>query len=489
MSEELIRTMELIIETITAAVSGRLLQGNPRMRMEGVSTDSRSLREGELFVALKGEHFDGHDFIGRAVQAKAAGIIVDRDWKGGNLPPHLPVIQVSDTLTALGDLARAWVRDMPATIIGITGSNGKTTTREMTAAILEQSRPVLKPRCNWNNLIGLPLTLLGLQPHHQAAVLELGMNKRGEIKRLAQIAQPRIGVITNIGPVHLEYLKSIEEVALAKGELFESLGSGCHAVFNADDRRVAALVGTCSAQPMSFGITAPARVRATDIAQPAHPTNHFILAIGEERAPVSLGMPGIHSIYNALAAASIATLCGAGIQEIKAGLEAYRPFPGRMEIIRLADDITVINDTYNANPTSMEIALKTLAQLRGKGRGIAVLGDMLELGEAAETYHRQVGSLIKALRLNATILTGAYAHTVAASAREKGAAGVAVSIADTHEEIARQLDRMARPHDWILFKGSRGMRMERSMELFRQLRAAGAGGPSSASAVNMDCNH
>jgi UDP-N-acetylmuramoyl-tripeptide--D-alanyl-D-alanine ligase len=484
--------MELTIESIAAAVSGRVLQGGPRRWIEGVSTDSRTIRPGELFIPLKGEHFDGHAFIGQAVRSGAPAILVSGDWKREALP-ELPsdtsVIAVADTLTALGDLARAWAQDTTATIIAITGSNGKTTTREMTATILERSCAVLKPRCNWNNLIGLPLTLLELRPRHRIAVLELGMNRRGEIKRLAQIAQPRIGVITNIGPVHLEHLKTLEEVARAKGELFESLGSSSHAVINADDPRVAALAGLCTAQTITFGITAPAQVRALDITSPASGENRFTLVIGSESVPVSLRSPGIHSVYNALAAASIASLCGTDIQEIKAGLETHTSFPGRMEIIRLDDGITIINDTYNANPTSMEIALTTLANLKGTGRGIAVLGDMLELGEASEAYHRQLGSLITTLKINAAILTGAHAHTVAAGARERGTAGIAVSIADTHEEIARRLDRTVQPHDWILFKGSRGMGMEKSMERFMQLRNAHAGMTSTAPAAGMGCNH
>jgi len=481
--------MDLIIQSIAAAVSGRVLQGSPRKQAEGVSTDSRSIRPGELFIPLKGEHFDGHDFIGQAVQAKAAGIIVSRDWKGGNLPPDIPVIEVADTLTALGDLAQAWVRHTQATVIAITGSNGKTTTREMTAAILEQSHAVLKPRCNWNNLIGLPLTLLGLKPHHQMAVLELGMNRRGEIKRLAEIAQPRIGVITNVGPVHLEHLKTLEEVALAKGELFESLGGNSHAVLNADDSRVAALAGRCPAQITTFGIASPARVRALAIESSPSGGNRFILAIGKESIPVTLRAPGTHSIYNALAAAAVASLCRVGMPDIKAGLEQYSSFPGRMEIVPLDNSITIINDTYNANPVSMETALTTLAQLKGAGRGIAVLGDMLELGAASEAYHRQLGSLIKTLRIGPVILTGDYARTVAAGADAAGTSGTSIIIAHTHEEIACRLDMTVQPHDWILFKGSRGMNMEKSMELFRQLRKVRSGTSSPMPAARAGCNH
>jgi len=480
--------MDLSIESIAAAVSGRLRQGSPRTKAEGVSTDSRSIRAGELFIPLKGEHFDGHDFIGQALQAGAAGIMISRDWHGPTPPPGTPLIEVADTLTALGDLARAWAQHAQATIIAITGSNGKTTTREMTAAILERSHAVLKPRCNWNNLIGLPLTLLELKPHHRMAVLELGMSRRGEIRRLAEIAGPRIGVITNVGPVHLEYLNTLEEVALAKGELLESLGGTAQAVLNADDPRLAPLAGRCAAPITTFGFAATARVRALDPASPASRENRFTLAMGKERAPVSLKVPGRHSMYNALAAAAVAGLCGVGMEDIKAGLEGYTSFPGRMEIIRLDDAITIINDTYNANPASMETALTTLAQLRGNGRGIAVLGDMLELGEASEAYHRQLGSLIRTLQIGPVILTGAHARTVAA-AGGAGSTGVSISIADTHEEIARQLVMTVQPRDWILFKGSRGMRMEQGMELFRQLRNARTAMPSPLPAAGAGCNH
>ena len=483
--------MELIIEAIAGAVSGQVLQGNPRRRIAGVSTDSRTINPGELFIPLKGEHFDGHHFIGQALLAKASGVMVSREWKQRHLPdlpPDIPVIQVSDTLTALGDLARAWVGHTGATIIAITGSNGKTTTREMTATILEQSHSVLKPQHNWNNLIGLPLTLLRLRPHHHMAVLELGMNRRGEIKRLAHIAQPHIGAITNVGPVHLEYLKTLDEVALAKNELFESLTSDRHAVINADDSRITALAERCTAHTISFGITSAAEVRALQIADPAAEVNHFILATGDQSIPVALKMPGIHSIYNALAAAAVAYLCRVPLQEIKAGLERCGAYPGRMEIIRLDGHITIINDTYNANPTSMEIALRTLAHLKGRGRGIAVLGDMLELGETSAEYHRQIGALISTLQLSTVILTGTQAPIVAASARAQGAGGATICIADNHEDIARRLHQSVQPYDWILFKGSRAMRVDKSMELFLGLRSAPTGRPVPGPAV-MGCNH
>lgn len=484
--------MELTIGAIAESVSGKVLQGNPRSLMAGISTDSRTISPGEFFIPLKGERFDGHHFIGEAVRAQASGIMVNREWKPADCPDltaGTPVIEVAETLTALGDLARSWAAHAEATIIAITGSNGKTTTREMTATILEQSHAVLKPQHNWNNLIGLPLTLLRLRPHHQMAVLELGMNRRGEIKRLAHIAQPHIGVITNVGPVHLEYLKTLDEVAQAKNELFESLSSEDYAVINADDPRIAALARRCTAQTLTFGITSSAQVRALHIASASAEMNHFTLVLGQESIPVALKMPGIHSVYNALAAASIAHLCGVNLQEIRTGLEQCRPYAGRMEIIPIEGDITIINDTYNANPTSMEIALRTLAQLKGRGRGIAVLGDMLELGETSAAYHRQLGALIGELKFSTVILTGVQAPIVAASARSGGADDDTICIADNHEEIARQLDQRVQAHDWILFKGSRAMRVEKSLELFTCLRKVRLHGSVSPPTVGMGCNH
>jgi UDP-N-acetylmuramoyl-tripeptide--D-alanyl-D-alanine ligase len=469
--------MNLTIEEILKAVTGQLLQGDPQHRAQGVSTDSRSLKTGELFIALKGEHFDGHDFITEPVAGKASGLIVSKRCdvqKLVSLAKDIPVIQVSDTLKALGDLATAWTKKNRATIVAITGSNGKTTTREMTAAIVALSHHVLKPEHNWNNLIGLPLTLLRLRPEHEVAIVEMGMNRKGEIKRLAQIAQPHIGVITNISAAHLEHLRTLQKVAQAKGELFDALTAESRAVVNIDDPLIVERAQRCPAGKITFGISAQAQVTALDIPPVARNETHFTLQIEDRRIPITLKTPGTHSIYNALAAAATATLLHMSPEEIQAGLNQFRPFPGRMETIHISDNITIINDTYNANPTSMHIALKTLAQLSGRGRSIAVLGDMAELGEASQDFHHQVGSLIKKLDLSAAVLMGPHAHVVKESARAHGMREEALYIAENHEQIALHLDQHVQADDWILFKGSRTMQIEKSLEQFLRLRSIAA---------------
>lgn len=483
--------MELQVEDIQRAVEGRLLQGGHDRLLRGVSTDSRTIQAGELFIALKGERFDGHTFIKEVLDRHASGLIVGKGFNPTEVPSQkkeIPVIQVDDTLKALGDLASFWRQRNRATVVAITGSNGKTTTREMAATILNHSHRVLKPERNWNNLIGLPLTLLRLKPHHKIALVEMGMNRKDEIKRLSQIAKPQIGLITNIGPSHLQYLKTIENVAKAKGELFESLTSESHAVVNTDDHLVVRLAKSCPARKVTFGIHSQAQLTATDTIASDCSTHSFTLKIERDRIPIVLKTPGLHNIYNALAAASIATILKLNLEEIKAGLESFTAFSARTDITTIDHNIHIINDTYNANPKSMEMALQLLSRLKGKDRGIAVLGDMLELGEASEEWHRQIGSLIKTLDIDAVFLIGAYAHVVADSATSHGVSEKAIHIGTTHEQIAQTLCKKANEHDWILFKGSRGMKMERILEQFIQMKT-NASKVSSASAVTAGCNH
>lgn len=465
--------MDLTAKEITKAVNGQLIQGSPLNRLKGISTDSRSLKAGELFIALKGERFDGHHFVNDTLARGAAGLIVEKGFSLKDMSSakkDVPLIQVADTLKALGDLASSWMQQNNATTVAITGSNGKTTTREMAATILEHSHRVLKPEYNWNNLIGLPLTLLRLNQNHEIAILEMGMNRKGEIKRLSQIAKPHIGLITTISPVHLEYLKTLQNVAQAKGELFDSLTSENHAVINVDDPLVVELSQQCPAQKITFGINTPAQVSATDISPADYSTNHFTLNREGKSIPIVLKIPGIHNIYNALAAASLATIFKLTLEEIKAGLERFTAFPARMETIPIGKNINIINDTYNANPKSMESALKTLAHLKGKGRGIAVLGDMLELGEASLNLHQQVGSLIKTLDLDKVFLIGNYAEVVAESALAQGMDKKKIHIGKTHEQIAQQLTKVIKEDDWILFKGSREMKIEKILKHFLKMR-------------------
>jgi UDP-N-acetylmuramoyl-tripeptide--D-alanyl-D-alanine ligase len=482
--------MELTVEEILRAVEGQLIQGSYKHCLKGVSTDSRVIKAGELFIALKGERFDAHRFINDTLARGASGLIVRKGFNLKDLPSpkkDIPLIQVEDTLKALGDLACFWRQRNKATIVAITGSNGKTTTREMAATILEHSHRVLKPEHNWNNLIGLPLTLLRLEPHHEVAIMEMGMNRKGEIKRLSQIAKPHVGLITNISPVHLLYLKTLQNVAQAKGELFDSLTSENYAVINTDDPLIVELSKLCPAQKITFGINTHAQVIATDISTSDYSTYHFTLGMGGKGVPIKLKIPGTHTVYNALAAASIATIFKLTLDEIKAALDRFTAFPARMEIITIGKNISIINDTYNANPKSMESALRTLAHLKGRGRGIAVLGDMLELGEASLDFHQQVGSLIKALNLDAVFLIGTYAEVIAESACAQGVSEKEIHIGKTHEQIAQQLIKKVKKDDWILFKGSREMKIEKILEQFLRMRNKATKTSSLIKTVTMNC--
>jgi UDP-N-acetylmuramoyl-tripeptide--D-alanyl-D-alanine ligase len=478
--------MELTIKQIIKAVAGHLMRGDPNSCVKGVSTDSRTIVPGELFIALKGERFDGHSFISESLVQKASALLVNRKSNLQEvLPPEctIPIIEVNDTLTALGDLANAWMNHTSAVVIAITGSNGKTTTREMTASILEQTHQVLKPQHNWNNLIGLPLTLLRLDHSHEIAVIEMGMNRLGEIRRLAQIAQPHLGLITNISPAHLHDLKTVKNVAQAKGELFEALTADDYAVVNNDDPLVIELAQGSCAKKITYGLNGPAEITGTDIILSPQYETCFTLHRADKGIPIILKIPGTHIVYNALAAAAIATHFGLSLQTIKRGLEQFTAFPGRMETIPISNNITLINDTYNANPLSMEKSLRTLVLMSDSGRAIAVLGDMLELGDSAHFFHQQLGVLLTKLNLSAVFLMGPHAHVVAESARSHGMNQDIIHSSNNHQQVARQLDQYVRAHDVILFKGSRGMHIEKCLEQFLLLRNTGSSGSATIKTV------
>ena len=347
-------------------------------------------------------------------------------------------------------------------VAAITGSNGKTTTREMTAAILRQQYSVLTPKGNFNNEIGLPLTLLRLREDHQWAVAELGMNHPGEIDRLARICQPDIGAIINIGPAHLEGVGSIKGVMAAKGELLGRIKPHGSAVLNADDPYVNKLAQQYPGKRLLYSRRRAAPVRAHEAA--AEPgTVEFILDIEDRSIPVKLSTAGRFMVDNALAAAAIGHLAGLTAAQIKAGLESFRPVGGRLNIVHLPGGIHVIDDTYNANPASMEAAVATLAALKGEGRAAAALGDMLELGEQSAQLHRALGKRIGGGALERLCTTGEFSDQVLGGARASGMAAADL-MAGSKDEIYRDLASWLRPGDWVLIKGSRGMAMEAIVE-------------------------
>jgi UDP-N-acetylmuramoyl-tripeptide--D-alanyl-D-alanine ligase len=444
---------------------GRLRQGSEDEAIVGVSIDTRSVAAGELFVAIRGEKHDAHAFLDRALASGAAGLVVE---SGAALPcdiaSDVPVVEVKDTTAALGALAAGHRAGFQGPLVAITGSNGKTTTKEMCASILGVSVPCLKNRGNLNNQYGLPLTLLERDEAHRSVVVEIGMNHRGEIAPLAAIARPTVGVITNVGTAHVEHLGSQDEIALEKGDLVAALSRDAWAVLNADDPRVLAQRERTVARVSTFGLGAEAEIRAERITALGDRGHAFDLVTPAGSCAVHVAGLGDTSIPNALAAAAAALATGASLEDVAAGLARYRPVGGRMEAVSLPRNIILINDTYNANPQSMEVALRSLSRLKGEGRGVAVLGDMGELGDTAGEAHRGLGRLAAHLGVDRLFLLGDHAHETMAAAIDAGLHPSSVQVGRDHESLGRSVREILRGNDWVLVKGSRSMRMERVVE-------------------------
>lgn len=454
--------MKWHLNDIIQATGGRLQYG-AATEFDGIGIDSRMITAGKLFVAICGTVHDAHKFIPQVVAKGVRGIVVEERtaaeedysaWKAQGVT----CVAVRDTTQALGALATFQRRLMNIPVIAITGSNGKTTTRQMTALVIAQRYKTLATEGNLNNEIGLPLTLFRLTPEHQAAVLELGINHAGEMSRLGTICRPTIGLITNVGPAHLEFFGSMQAVARAKGELLAHIDSGGYAVLNSDDDLVAALAARASGKVLFYGQSSRADVRAESISEAADGV-HFELILPHGRSAVHLKTPGRFMVSNALAAAAAGYLAGIDARDIKAGLESFKPVKGRLTVITTANGVHLIDDTYNANPASMAAAIHTFTGLKGTGRGFIVLGDMLELGDTAPALHHQVGSLAGGARAVKLFAYGDHAQDVISGARKAGMNQGRLQAA-SKEEIEADLLRELKPGDWVLVKGSRGMAME-----------------------------
>jgi UDP-N-acetylmuramoyl-tripeptide--D-alanyl-D-alanine ligase len=449
---------------IIAATGGDLVAGAVDAEFEGVAIDSRHIAPHELFVAIVGEVHDGHTFVNSALEKGVRGVLVEKDkagdlMAGAHAPRELTIIAVNDTTRALGDLAAFNRSRCPLKVIALTGSNGKTSTRAMLTLVAEQRYETLATMGNFNNQIGLPLTLLRLAETHALAVLELGMNKPGEIKRLAEICQPDIGMIINVAPAHLEGLGSIEGVLRAKGELLEGLNANAKAILNADDTRVAGLAKNLSAEVLLFGLSEKADVRASHI-QAQGQGLLFSLMVPGATIDICLATPGKFMVSNALAAAAASYLLDIPLSEIKSGLERFQPVSGRMHIQKLKNGIHIIDDAYNANPHSVKAALDTLQQLAPQHSRIIVLGDMLELGKTSAALHHDVGRYAALAAPERLYLTGDFSGNTAQGARDGGLDADQIVIGSV-QEITADLITRGRSRDTILVKGSRGMRMER----------------------------
>ena len=458
-----------VLENAGALAGGEALSGVAGRALAGLSTDSRTIRPNEVFVALVGPKFDGHDHAAEALNKGALAAVVQRELKG---EAGRKSILVADTLKALGDLAGALRRRRPLRVVAVTGSNGKTTTKEMLAAVLKLEDPhLLATAGNFNNLVGLPLTLARLTRETRTAVLEMGMSAAGEIARLTRIAEPDVALITSVGPAHLEFFGTVSRVAKAKGELFAGLKDDALAVVNDDDRFLRREAARFAGNHLYFGGTARSEVRLGRV-EPRALSGQRLTFYGPGAARgrrVEFRLPGAHNAQNALAAAAAALGAGADWDRIQQGLEAVRVFPGRLDSFQTKGGLWVLDDSYNANPASMTAGLEVLAGLKTGGRRGAILGDMLELGGRGPALHRRIGRLAAELGLDYLALVGPLAAGIARAARRAGLArGAAREFASPEEAAAWVLAEW--PRGALLVKGSRSIRLERAVEY---LRAAG----------------
>lgn len=435
-----------MLSTLAKEVDGRLTGADTRF--SGVSTDTRTIADGNVFFALSGPAFDGHAFVDEAASRGAVAAVVSRE-----ISTSLPTINVEDTRSALGMHAAAWRNRFSIPVVAVTGSNGKTTVREMIAAILAEQFRVHQSEKNYNNEIGLPLTLCGLTSAHQAAVVEMGASAAGEIATLASLAQPTVSVVTNAGPAHLEGFGSLDGVARAKGELFENLGANAIAVINADDiyaplwRQLAG-----RRHVATFGIVKPAEFTARSVVLHDDRTM-FILSSPIGSAEISLKVPGLHNVSNALAAVAASVAAGASITDIARGLKRMEGVSGRLQLKDTSNGARLIDDTYNANPQSLKTAVDYLVSLGGEAW--LVIGDMRELGEDSATLHADTGRYAKGRGVSHLLTIGELA----------GHASQAFGNGGEHfesiEALIARLGDATGPGSNILVKGSRGMRLER----------------------------
>ncbi len=447
------------MQDIVSASGGALVAGDLALPVAGVSIDSRTLRIGEAFFAIRGHWRDGHDNVSEAAARGACCVVVHT--MPDDPPPGMPLVLVDDTTMALGRLAARHRARFSIPLVAVTGSNGKTTTKELIAAVLARRFSLLKSEASFNNQWGLPLTLLRLTSEHEAAVVEIGTNQPGEIATLTALAAPTIGVVTTVAEVHTEFLGSLEGVREEKAALVRALPVSGVAVLNADDPRVLGMAADTPARVVTFGTTPNADVHVASPVAEDSKTIGFTVEHDGERAAVRFALVGRHNVINALAAAATGVALGLSLAEVAEGLAAARAVKGRC-VWREANGVRILDDTYNANPVSVRAALETVTVRRGRGRLVVVLGDMLELGSVADEAHREVGRLVAALGADELVGVGPRARLAVEAAR---AAGLPETrhVLTFEDTVAHLLKRLA-PDDVVLVKGSRGMRLERVVD-------------------------
>jgi UDP-N-acetylmuramoyl-tripeptide--D-alanyl-D-alanine ligase len=457
--------LDYTLAEVASAVRGELAAGSADARVLSAAIDSRAVDAGALFFALPGERVDGHEFVAQAVTAGASGAVVSttrpRD-SFGDLPEAFGLIMVDDPARALARLAGWHRRLMKASVVGVTGSAGKTTTKDMIAAVLAESFSVLATEGNMNNEIGLPLTLLRLQPGHDVAVLEMAMRAPGEIAALAETARPDVGVVTNVGYAHIGLLGSQSAIADAKAELVRALPAHGFAVLNGEDPRVRAIERFAPGRSLFYGLSPECSVRAVDVALSEDDTS-FAVALDGQAVPdvrFTVPVPGRHNVLNGLAALAVGWRLGIEPEAMARGLASFRPSAMRMHFVKASGGFTLIDDTYNANPASVRCAIDAALQHAGQRRVIAILGDMLELGDSAAAGHAELGEYAASAGVSGLVTVGSLAALAAQGAVRAGLDPRRCRACDDNVSAARAATEMADADDVILVKGSRGMRME-----------------------------
>ena len=451
----------LTLKQLAIATGGKLLNCDEDVYVSDVVTDSRKITKGSVFVALRGEKFDGHNFAVQAVSGGAVCVVADTKFETDDA---LPQLVVEDTYKALRDIAAYYRKKFAAPSVAITGSVGKTSTKDMVASVLAEQFRVLKTQGNFNNEIGLPLTVFGMSAEDEIAVLEMGMSAFGEISRLTQIAAPDVAIITNIGFSHIEHLGSQENILKAKLEILEGLTPGGTVILNGDDEFLRQTVGSLSFETLTYGIeNTDCDIVAKNVKKYPDGTA-FEVKVDEEVLKVRVNVPGLHHVYNALAAILTGVIYNIPVEKIVEGVAKFQPSGMRQSVVEL-DNAVLVKDCYNASPTSMKSGLEVLSVTPPKddsleSRKVAVLGDMLELGDYAEQSHRAVGELCCDYDLGCLIAIGKNAEFVAKGAIDNGFNSSELYVFYDNNAAKEHIISILRPNDVILFKGSRGMRLE-----------------------------
>lgn len=464
------------IRELIKTVSGKIIQGDQDCLISRISIDSRTLIPGDLFFAIIGPSFDGHDFVIEAFKKGAVGVVVCKGastlLQNEQIDKDKIILEVKDTLSALQDWSKHYKDKFKTFNICITGSNGKTTTKEIIAHILSQEFPLLKTSGNYNNEIGIPLTLLGLNKSHKLLVAEMGMRGLGEIKTLTNFIPPDFAVITNIGEAHIGLLGSKDNIFKAKSELLQSLDKDGKAIINRDDPYFFKMLEIVKDKKVyTFGIENRSDIMARNIRMVSDKGIRFTLEVQNDKSrEIYFPLLGRYNIYNALAAVAVAFALGIELDLIERGLSSFKPLDLHMQLSNFYNDIKILNDSYNASPLSVKSALETLAEVAQNNRKIAILGDMLELGERTDFYHREIGKEVAKLSIDILITVGQGGKIIAQSSKEEGMAEERVFSFEKNEKInlAKKLLNLIKPGNFVLLKGSREMKMEDILEFWQK---------------------